>query len=70
MIRIYTREGYPHGFYDTDSLVLEQAESILRADGVYRINVIAGTPPGRDGETLIPAREVIRIKQITEESSR
>lgn len=60
MIRIYTREGPPHGFYDTDSLGLEQAESILRAGGVYRINAVGE----RAGETLIPAREVIRVKWI------
>ncbi len=61
MIRIYTREGHPHGFYDTDSLGIEQAESILRADGVYRIEVTGGD---RAGDTLIPAREVIRIKRL------
>lgn len=60
MIRIYTREGPPHGFYDTDSLGLVQAEAILRAGGVYRIEVTGE----RDGETLIPAREVIRVKLI------
>ena len=61
MIRIYTREGYPHGFYDTDSIGLDQAESILRNGGVYRINVVGGD---RAGETLIPTREVIRVKVI------
>jgi hypothetical protein len=62
MIRIYTREGPPHGYYDTNSLGLEQAKSILRADGVYHIEVIA--PADRAGETIIPAREVIRVKPV------
>lgn len=64
MIRIYTREGSPHGFYDTDSLGLDQAESILRAGGVYRVHVVGGD---RAGETLIPAREVIRVKRLDDE---
>jgi hypothetical protein len=61
VIRIYTREGFPHGFYDTDSLDLDQAETILRGGGVYHVNVVN---PDRPGETLIPAREVIRVKAI------
>lgn len=63
MIRIYTREGFPDGYYDTDTMGLEQAESILRADGVYWISVSGP----RSGEMLIPAREVIRIKRIDDE---
>lgn len=68
MIRIYTREGPPHGFYDTDSLGLDQAESILRAGGMYRVEVTR--PPQCAGETLIPAREVIRVKLIDGEEGR
>lgn len=64
MIRIYTREAYPHGYYDTDSIILAQAEAILLSDGLFSIDVAASTPPGRAGETLIPAREVIRVKQL------
>ncbi len=56
MIRVYTREGFPHGFYDTDTLVLAQAEAILAADGVFHIQVVGADVAG---DTLIPAREVI-----------
>ncbi|HEY6117697.1 MAG TPA: hypothetical protein VI172_17215 [Candidatus Dormibacteraeota bacterium] len=67
MIRIYTREGLPPASYDTDSFGLDRAESILRADGIYRIQSLT---PGREGETIIPAREVIRIEQINDEETR
>ncbi len=67
MIRIYTREGPPHGYYDTDSLGLRQAEAILEAGGVYRLHV---TTSDREGLTLIPAREVIRVKDLGEEAIR
>lgn len=67
MIRIYTREGPPHGYYDTDSIGLSQAEAILERGDVYRVHVTTG---GRAGETLIPAREVIRVKELNEAVSR
>lgn len=63
MIRLYTREGQSHGFYDTDSIGLLQAEAILETGGVYHVEVVGE----RAGETLIPAREVIRVKAIDSE---
>ena len=64
MIRIYTREGYPHAYYDTDTVILAQAEAILEVDGVFHVHVVGAD---REGETLIPAREVIRVKVINSE---
>ncbi len=63
-IRIYTREGSRQAYYDTNSLGLDQAEVLLRSNGVFRIEVLGGD---RAGEMLIPAREVIRVKRIEED---
>ena len=47
MIRIYTREGFPHGYYDTDSLGLDEAAAHLRAGYVFRV----ASGSGRSGHS-------------------